>query len=592
MRRPFLLAFCMRAAVVLSAHATAAEPWVDVPLPDGDMQAEDTGPWRAYRRATLSKVTDPKLGRRVLRVAVHDGRFGGMRLEATPRGGFGNRVRLELRYRVVSGQPVTIYTGPNNWNQAAAMLTNREWETVTVEVGLLTDFHLVLHVVQPGPEGMFELAALRISARAAGQAVRERLGPVDVAVHASSPSDPAVAFQLKGQPPPKLAYSAEESAILVDMAQQAAPGAASMNQALGYMPAGTRLKLICRCRAAQGVASVVGIRLGGKAVSQVDLAPGPWAPIAVDAILPADGRPEWFVSSAPAEASRALIADAHIWVTLPDPTGPGVVALPAERRGITFGAGDAKTIFIHPPWPGIPRIKCHLEYTSRWNYRFPTSHEAELSDAKDALTLKWRFTDDPIQYAVRMEADRPNAVLVEAKLTNGSAEPVEAFRPGFCLQIMGAFAPKLFAYTIIPRNKEPFAFFYGRPFEERPALWPGIGWARCHNAHASVYRDRVRQGDRFKPDRKLLHETGDFPLLARRVPGRDAWIAWIWPNVRDYFGNTQTPCMHMDPMLEPIPAGRTGRVFGRMMFFEGSWEQLYAAAERERNALQARGRGK
>lgn len=85
----------------------------------------------------------------------------------------------------------------------------------------------------------------------------------------------------------------------------------------------------------------------------------------------------------------------------------------------------------------------------------------------------------------------------------------------------------------------------------------------------------------------MLKETGDFPLLARRIPGRDAWIAGLWPTCEEYFGDTQTPCMHMDPVLPPCPAGATRSIYGRMIFFEGNWDALYAAAQKERLALAA-----
>jgi hypothetical protein len=259
-----------------------------------------------------------------------------------------------------------------------------------------------------------------------------------------------------------------------------------------------------------------------------------------------------------------------------------------ERRSIRFETGDAKTIYVHPPWKEIHRIKCHLEYTSRWSFRFPDTHDVKRAEAGDSLQLDWRFKEDPVSYSVRMQADRPDAVLVEVALANNGQDPVLNFRPGFCLQIGGAFSPKTFAYTIIPQAEEPFPLADGHPFAQRPEMWPGIGWVRAHNRDSAAYSERTKLASEYKPHRSLIAETGDFPLLDRRLPGRDAWIAWIWPNAYEYFGNTQTPCMHMDPVMPECPGGETRSIFGRLLFFEGTWDDLFERAVRERNKLARR----
>ena len=101
-----------------------------------------------------------------------------------------------------------------------------------------------------------------------------------------------------------------------------------------------------------------------------------------------------------------------------------------------------------------------------------------------------------------------------------------------------------------------------------------------------TYSERGKLGDDFKPpNQKWIRQCGDFPLLVRRLPGRDAWIAWLWTNATRYFGNTQAPCMHMDPILRNCPPGKSSSIFGRMLFFEGSWEELYALARREKADL-------
>jgi len=210
----------------------------------------------------------------------------------------------------------------------------------------------------------------------------------------------------------------------------------------------------------------------------------------------------------------------------------------------------------------------------------------ELSEAQDDLTLTWRFEDDPVRYSVRMKTEASDAALIEARINNRGDKAVAQFTPGFCLQIGGAYAPKTFAYTIIPQQGSAFRLDYGHPFEPRPPLWPGIGWVRALYTGSASYAKRLEQGKSYKPSRpSYIRETGDFPLLARRIPGRDAWIAWIWPNATGYFGNTQTPCMHMDPIVPACPPQETRSIFGRLLFFEGSWQGLYERAKKERAAL-------
>ena len=112
---------------------------------------------------------------------------------------------------------------------------------------------------------------------------------------------------------------------------------------------------------------------------------------------------------------------------------------------------------------------------------------------------------------------------------------------------------------------------------------------RAHYLDSAAYRERLAAGDAYEPEGSgWVREVGDFPLLARRIPGRDAWIAWLWPTANGYFGNTQTPCMHMDPVMPSCPPGETRSVSGRMEFFEGTWEGLYSWAQVEREALARR----
>ena len=249
--------------------------------------------------------------------------------------------------------------------------------------------------------------------------------------------------------------------------------------------------------------------------------------------------------------------------------------------------GDSKSIYITPPWPFMRRILTHLEYNSRWNYRFPDEHEIELSEAGDRLTLHWHFTDDPVGYVIAMTADRADSVLVEARVINDGDEPIASFVPGFCLQPTGDWSPRSFAYTIIPRERQPLRLDLATQFAATDEPWPRFGWVRADYAHSEACAAREAAGDAYEPDDRRVREVGDFPLLARRVPGRDAWVAWVWPDVSGYFGNAAAPCMHMDPVMPAAAPGDSVSVFGRMIFFEGTWEQLHERAETVRAELAA-----
>lgn len=578
---------CMAASLLWGAE------WQSAPLADGEIPPSDAELWRPYRGAKLEKVSGGPGGKNVLRVTVAENEQGGFSLVATPRGGMGNRVRTTVTYRVVSGSPVSIYVGPNTLNQLAGVLKSREWETATMEVGVLTDFHLVVHAIQRAPDGVFELADFKLEARAPSHPLGPaRVGVVDVAMDGQSASDPALAMRRSGNPSLEVDRVSEDgisgSTYHITAAKDGA-GRGRLFQGLGALPAGAQVTLRCRGRVTPGGKAIIGLESGAEILARDEVTAPEWASFEIDHMLERDGPVRLFVELASDGPLECWVGELHAWVELPDPLAPGVVPLGETRRPIHFDVGDAKSIRITPPWPDVPPVLCHLEYNSRWGFRFPTSHEVELSKRKDELRLTWHFQDDPVTYEVRMKADRPDSVLVEARLQNGSGEPAPEFTPGFCLQLMGAYSPKTFAYTIIPRDERPFPLSMGRYFTTRAAMWANVGWVNADYTHSPTYPLRLREGDDFEPANvKWIHESGDFPLLVRRLPGRDAWIAWIWPNATRYFGNTQSPCMHMDPIIPSCPPGESSGIFGRMVFFEGSWEDLYALARRERADLKAR----
>jgi predicted amidohydrolase len=574
-------------SVSLYVSSVTETAWEPVALPDGDLQAQKAGSFQPYGGAVLAEAAGPD-GRKALRATVAKSGQGGLSITATPRGGMGNRVRLTITYRVTSGAPVSVFVGPNTFNQLGGRLASRQWETATLELGLLSDFHLIVHIVQPGP-GVFELAEFKVEARKPEKPLSPaRIGTVDVALEGHSPSDSAFGLERVGNPLPRVEWKRDQGVMAYCVTISKGTDGRIV-QGMGNLPAGTRISLQCWVRVTEGGPIMFGLQSDGQPLAAKVTTASDWTSLDVTHLLKQDGQVTWFARPALTGSLEFRLAGLHAWVELPDPLAPGVVKIDGARRPICITVSDAKSIRINPPWPQIPALLCHLEYNSRWGFRFPTSHEAKIAPQNDELDLAWHFKDDPVTYNVCMKSDRPDSILVEVRLHNGGNQLVAGFSPGFCLQIAGAHSPTTFAYTIIPRAGEPFPLSMGRYFADRPEMWPNVGWVRANYTGSAAYAERVKQGPAFKPSaERWVHETGDFPMIVRRLPGRDAWIAWIWPNATGYFGNTQAPCLHMDPIVPDCPPGQTRSLFGRLVFFEGTWDSLYTLAQRERQELATR----
>ena len=561
------------------AAPTAAAAWVDLPLPDADMGAPDAKAWRSYRESELTKVEADVGSGRALRVAVKS-RGGGLRLETTPRGGLGNCVRLTVTYRVLSGGGVDFQVGPNTFNQCPGRLKSRSWETVTVDTGLIYDFLQVLHLSQSSPPGLFEIAGFRVQFQ---PGARRGPGPrrAIVSMDGWSPSDPLWCFSRGGNVAATATQDAETSAVerrvVID---GAAPGV--LRQYLGVLPAGTRLALRGRCRIVRGNGVSIGFIESGKELMAAIEAKREWQDFELAHVTQTDGRPGWFIGRRDGAEAEFVFAGARVTAELADPLGSAVVNLPAERVPIKISARGPKDLYVAPPWPGMRRLRLNLEANSIWGFRQPPQHRVIASERGDEATLVQAGGDDPVEYAVSLKADRPDAVLIHVRVRNGRAKPLGPVRPVLCWQISGAYSPMTFAYCLIPRSGKPFPLDLGTPVDPRPAAWPRMGWVNATYAGGAG----VSAEDRRRTQRKWIEEAGDFPLYARRLPGRNAWIAWVWPDAERYFGNTQTPCMHMNPCVPACPPGKTQSIFGRLLFFEGTWPALYAAAVREKQALE------
>jgi hypothetical protein len=549
--RPFATAMVCS----LLYSACAAGEWQPVLVADAGQDLNDSTGWVPYRGATVTAGDTAT----AIRVQTRPDSLGGVFRAISPRGGFGNRVRVSLRHRVLSGEAVTVWAGPNTWNQVAAVLASPSWQQVRFEVGLPHDFPLVLHIVQPAGGG-FELADLQVGARGAAPEVRRHLGPVEVTVSALEGGDLGRLFGLSGTP------------------SGAGADRVPLRQSLGVLPAGSRLQLQGRIRAEAPQPLAAGLRRGSTVLASAPLRNAEWTELALEAVLDEDAYLQWFVAGQAPGPAAVVLNEVQALVTLPDPLGSGCIRLPEARQPITLANPDPKSIIIRPPWPGLQDMKVHLEYSNRWSYKDPDEYEATLSPDGADLRQAWRFAGDPVQYDLHWQAKGVDAVEVEVTLTNGSAETVSAFTPGFCVQTQGAYAPHTFAYTVIPVGGKPLRLDQGAPCDPTPEPWPGIGWVRAGYADSAAYRERLAQGAAWEAPPNWVREVGDFPLIARRLPGRDAWIAWTWPTAAGYFGNTQAPCMHMDPVFPDVPPGETAALRGRLWFFGGTWEQLYEQA--------------
>ena len=541
--------------------------------------------WRAYRGSELTVAAGARPGQDVLQVAVKQ-QFGGLRVEATPRGGMGNRVRMSLTYRVPSGAPVTLYVGPNSWSQTVGHLTSSDWETVTFETGLLYDLECVLHLSQGEPLGVFEIAELTVEA-AAGRGRRAL-----VSVDARSPAAAMLAYQQEGAPPPQLTRQPVEGGS--DMFRVAVPEHRSaqsiLTQGLGALPAGTLLTFTCRCKTEGDVSAAFGFRDMKKAeLGRRDVLSADWHEVVLEHRLAADDRPSWFMGGVERRACTFTVESLQVWAELPDPLGQATATLPLERSPIRVAATSHRKFAIEPPWPGIRAAVLDLEATSRWGFKRAAAHDSVTSEAGDEATITWRYDDDPVAYTARLTVSGADSVLVETRLTNGGTKPAPAMRPMLCWQIPGLHSPRTFAYTMIPRRTDPFPWDRGTYFVSRPSLWQIVARVKVHYTGTQEYRDvqnALAAGEPYTPPTNTwIREAGDFPLLARRLPGRDAWIAWVVSDTPYFFGNAATPCMHMDPIIPECKPGATASAFGKLLFFEGTWDELYQRAVAERRQL-------
>ena len=95
---------------------------------------------------------------------------------------------------------------------------------------------------------------------------------------------------------------------------------------------------------------------------------------------------------------------------------------------------------------------------------------------------------------------------MKVHIVNDSKKAIDEFIPGFCLQMMGLYSPKLHDYTLIPCKGKPVSLGYGTYMMPKPPLWPGISWCRARYDGP----DGETKGD--TSGEKWIRESGDFPL--------------------------------------------------------------------------------
>jgi hypothetical protein len=85
---------------------------------------------------------------------------------------------------------------------------------------------------------------------------------------------------------------------------------------------------------------------------------------------------------------------------------------------------------------------------------------------------------------------------------------------------------------------------------------------------------RVQQCAMLKGARGFEAQTNDnkrfdSPYAIVHDPSRTRWIVHAWSHPQRVWGNPPCPCLHSDPQFPDLKPGETGRLIGRLWFYEG-----------------------
>jgi peptidoglycan/xylan/chitin deacetylase (PgdA/CDA1 family) len=87
------------------------------------------------------------------------------------------------------------------------------------------------------------------------------------------------------------------------------------------------------------------------------------------------------------------------------------------------------------------------------------------------------------------------------------------------------------------------------------------------------------QGFNEQTEERRLFES---PVAAVKHSERDQWILVAFERCGRVWGNSRVPCIHSDPVLPDVPAGKRVSVMGRLWFYEGTDVEKEIRRARER----------
>jgi hypothetical protein len=257
--------------------------------------------------------------------------------------------------------------------------------------------------------------------------------------------------------------------------------------------------------------------------------------------------------------------------TKPAPVDP-LEAYEKQAKGIRIHPGMWRPHYpwehiawVSPSWPCQDYIWIDLPEAifTRQGLLYVSSINPAIEPMRfpDLPAVPWRRTQKGIAFTRTLpngivfgsavtRADR--AVDLEIFIHNGSNAPLNDIRLQTCFYLR---AIKEFA-TYTADNKYVHVADHGwLPFEQARRM--------------SSEKGRYRLGWRSGP------KVADKPIMVTTSAKNDRLIACTWgEDTYSLVTNPRHPCMHADPAMPDIAPGRTERIRGRLIFFEGTLSQL------------------
>lgn len=206
--------------------------------------------------------------------------------------------------------------------------------------------------------------------------------------------------------------------------------------------------------------------------------------------------------------------------------------------------------------------------------------------------IEWRFSpdgeragysynfDDGMAFSLDLRADG-SLVHLSAEFTNGSPTAMNLLEPCFCVRL-DPIAEMTTPEDKMDHLRRTFALCAGRPLsfadirtgvaEEHQRANPGRIWTGC-----------VVRGERREPEYWWLSKAhaADCGLIATESPQGGRWVAFTWERNRVLFTNINCPCIHSQPTFPDCQPGRVVRNHGKILFHEGTFDELLEALDIE-----------